>query len=354
MKDLIRTQTLLKKYLEEARLKSFALIVGYQGQEWKYYSDNVNDDTFFDMASVGKVFPTSTLILQAVGRGLLSLDDTLAKFFPEVPEDKKNITVRQLLTHSSGLIRSRFPKDAGKEGRVSVLRHILSQPLSYESGTKYAYSCDGFILLGFILERIYKMGLDEIFQKNIVSPLGLTRSRYNISIDEPNSAVCYHYPVLTDTPIYDDNLRTCPDIPAGTGEDFCTPHDTRLFVKAILERDERLYPRALFDTAEQNYTADIPCLENYVCFANHGLGYEYVDEKNPKANVLFPNGSFGKEGWTGQSFYISRKLDLYVILMTNAMRCAFLRDDPDKHGAVDRLRTEVHRAIGQDLDIAGE
>jgi len=255
------------------------------------------------------------------------------------------------LTHSSGLIRSRFPKDAGKEGRKSVLRHIFSQPLKYESGTRYAYSCDGFILLGFILERIYHMGLDEIFQKFIVEPLGMTRSRYNISIDEENTATCYHYPVLTDTPIYDDNLRTCPDIPAGTGEDFCTPHDTRIFVKAILNKDERLYPKELFDPAEQNHTKDIPCLENYVCYADHGLGYEYVNEKCPHASVLFPDGAFGKEGWTGQTFYISRKLGLYVIILSNAMRCAFLRNVPDKHQEVDRIRTEIHRAIGEDLGI---
>ena len=231
MKELSRTKETLARFMREGAVESYAVMVGYEGKEWTLLSKNVNEDTFFDMASVGKVFPTSTLILQAVGKGLLSPEDTLKKFFPEVPEDKKNITVKQLLTHSSGLIRSRFPKDAGKEGRKSVLRHILSQPLQYESGTKYAYSCDGFILLGFILERVYGKGLDEIFREQIVKPLGMTRSRYNISINEENTATCYHYPVLTDTPIYDDNLRTCPDIPAGTGEDFCTPHDTRPALK---------------------------------------------------------------------------------------------------------------------------
>ncbi len=351
MKELTHTQETLRTLQGEGAIESYAVLVSYRGEEWTYTSDNVNMDTYFDMASVGKVFPTSTLILQAVGKGLLTLEDTLQKFFPEVPEDKKDITVQQLLTHSSGLIRSRFPKDAGIEGRKSVLRHIFSQPLAFERGTKYAYSCDGFILLGFILERIYGMGLDEIFQQKIVRPLGMTRSRYNIAIDEENTATCYHYPVLTDTPIYDDNLRTCPDIPAGTGEDFCTPHDTRIFVKAILERDERLYPGELFDLAEQNHTTDIPCLENYACYGNHGLGYEYVDEKCPHASVLFPEGSFGKSGWTGQTFYISRELDFYVIILSNAMRCAFLRSVKNKHDEVDRVRTEIHRAVGQDLGI---
>ena len=351
MKELLHTQEVLQQLTAEGALESYAVMVGYGDQEWTYTSEDVNMDTFFDMASVGKVFPTSTLILHTVSEGKMELTDTLAKFFPEVPEDKKHITVFQLLTHSSGLIRSRFPKDAGKEGRKSVLRHIFSQPVVFESGTRYAYSCDGFILLGFILERVYGKGLDELFRELIVKPLGMTRSRYLISIDEENAACCYHYPVLTDTPIYDDNLRTCPDIPAGTGEDFSTPHDTRIFVKAIMNRDERLYRKELFALAEQNHTKDIPCLENYVCFANHGLGYEYVDEKCPLANVLFPEGSFGKEGWTGQTFFISREKGLYVIILSNAMRRAFLRNVQDKHSEVDRIRTEIHRAIGQDLGI---
>ena len=351
MKQLRQTLNVIQKLQAEGALDSYAVMVGFAGQEWTLYSQDVNDETFFDMASVGKVFPTSTLILQAVDKGLLSLDDTLQVFFPEVPEDKKDVTVWQLLTHSSGLIRSCFPKDAGKEGRKSVLAHIFSQPKVYESGTKYAYSCDGFILLGFILERLYGMGLDEIFREHIVKPLGMTRSRYLISINEENAVPCYHYPVLTDTPIYDDNLRTCPDIPAGTGEDFCTPHDTRIFVKAILNKDERLYRNELFALAEQNHTKEIPCLENYVCFADHGLGYEYINEKCPQANILFPNGSFGKEGWTGQSFYISREKNLYVILLTNAMRCATLRLGNPDSDEVNRVRSEIHRAIGQDLGM---
>lgn len=75
---------------------SYALAVGYKVEEWIYTSDNVNPDTYFDEASIGKVFPTSTLVLKAISDGHLSLDDTLEKFFPNIPSDKKNITIKHM------------------------------------------------------------------------------------------------------------------------------------------------------------------------------------------------------------------------------------------------------------------
>ena len=86
------TKREIEKKLESQDFSAYAIIVGYGDREWQFTSDGVDLDTYFDAASVGKVFPTTALALRAIGEGRLSLDDTLEKFFPNVPEDKKNIT----------------------------------------------------------------------------------------------------------------------------------------------------------------------------------------------------------------------------------------------------------------------
>lgn len=350
MKKLVNTEKIINDYLKKESFTSYALIVGYKGDEWTLTSDDVNLDTYFDAASVGKVFPTSTLAVKAIGEGKLSLEDTLEKFFFEVPKDKKDITIKQLLTHTSGILRCEFPDDIAKDGRKSITEYILNQPLAFEPGKHFAYSCNAITLLGFIIEKVFGVTLDEAFRLYIVEPLGMTRSKYNIAIDEENSVVCYHQESHTDYPWDDHNVRAMNGIPAGAGGNFCTAGDLRKFVKAIISKDERLYKEEMFDIAEQNYTAGIESMPDYVVYGNHGLGYEYVDSKCLQANVLFPEGSVGKEGYTGQSFYLSREKNLYVILLTNATRCIAKKFGYVNYDEVCRMRTEIHKAIKRDLE----
>lgn len=79
--NLNSSEKLIDKMIKEKDFDSYAVLVSKDGQERSLMSDNVNKDTYFDIASMGKVLVTSTLILNAVGNGSLSLDDTLDKFF---------------------------------------------------------------------------------------------------------------------------------------------------------------------------------------------------------------------------------------------------------------------------------
>ena len=133
---------------------------------------------------------TSKLVLHAVSEGKLTLDDNLADFFKKVPKDKEYITVRQLLTHTSGIVRVPIPDRIADCGKDVVAEYILDSKLAFEPGTDYEYSCNACILSGYILEKVYGMPLDEIYEKFIVKPLGLTRSRFNIKKDEENAVIC--------------------------------------------------------------------------------------------------------------------------------------------------------------------
>ncbi len=113
------------------------------------------------MANVGKVLVTTPLVLQAVSKGLLTLESTLSDFFEDVPAEKENITIKQLLTHTSGIVRNPIPKEIFARNNKVIVSYILSFELAFEPGTNFQYSCAGMMLLGYILEKIYDQTLDE-------------------------------------------------------------------------------------------------------------------------------------------------------------------------------------------------
>ena len=143
-----------------------------------FFSENVNEQTYFYIASCGKILVTTPLILQAIDEEKISLDTTLNQLFDEVPADKKNITIKHLLTHTSGIVRHSYIHS----GREYLIKEILSRPLKYEIGTDCVYSCSGMVLLGFILEKIYGESLENLFEKRIKQPLGYERSKFNINL----------------------------------------------------------------------------------------------------------------------------------------------------------------------------
>lgn len=174
---LKNTERLMKSLISEKRVESYAVFVYKDGDTGFINSPNVDEYTYFDVASMGKVLVTSTLILQAVSRRLLSLNSCLGDFLPFAPEDKKAITVKQLLTHSSGILRYPITKRAEVDGNDAIAEEIMSYPLKFAPDTDCEYSCNGYILLGFILEKIYKKPLEAIYFENIAEPLGVLKEQ---------------------------------------------------------------------------------------------------------------------------------------------------------------------------------
>ena len=179
----------------------------------------------------------------------------------------------------------------------------------------------------------------------------MTRSKYHIKMDEENAVLCNHRADLGGL-IYDDNnVRELCGIPAGNGGLFVTAGDLQKFVKAIIAKDERLYPKEMFDLAEQNYTGGLDNLDIRRTTENHGLGFVYVNENCEQARELFPEGSIGHVGWSGQSFYLNREKKLYVILLTNAMRCNAMKYGDTDSSRIHQMRINFHRAIKKDLGL---
>jgi len=340
---LQNTAALMARKMRADEFDSYAVLVGINGEESLLTSPDVNEDTYFDIASMGKVLVTSTLALKAVGIGKLTLAATLADFFPHTPDDKRAITLHQLLTHTSGIVRDSIPAYVAAAGSEAIARHILGNPLAYKPGTNYVYSCHGFILMGFILEKVFGDTLDEVFYTHLRNPLHLTRSRFNIATDEPDAAPCYTRAEIGMLRVDDDNVYKMGGI-AGSGASFWTLADLRTYVRAALAKSEALYRHDLFDQAEVNYTPDFS--------EGRGLGYLIVDMKYKQAGALFPLGSFGHCGHTGTSFFMNRERDLYAIVLTNATRFLKMKSGFTTYDyeAIKTMRADIHTAIARDLN----
>lgn len=138
----------------------------------------ITPDTLFDIGSITKTY-TGTAILQLVDAGKISLDDTLPRFFKEVPEDKKGITIRQLMTHTAGL-----PLYSGEDfalaTREEMVRATLAPKLRFEPGSKWEYCNTCYQLLTVIVEDLGGMPYEKYIHDRLLAPNGIRDTGYVI------------------------------------------------------------------------------------------------------------------------------------------------------------------------------
>lgn len=164
----------------------------YAGYTCKYHNDGtlldsfepITQNTLFDLASNTKIYATTLGFLYLVSRGEVSLNDRVVKFFPRYIHPE--ITIGQLLSHSAGYAPEVLFFDPDKEPEFYSLEPertkelIISKiPLEYLPGTQAVYSDTGFMLLGFIIEKMSGLCLDEFLQQVIYQPLGLSNTLFN-------------------------------------------------------------------------------------------------------------------------------------------------------------------------------
>jgi CubicO group peptidase (beta-lactamase class C family) len=133
-------------------------------------------ETVFSIGSITKQF-TAAAILKLEMQGKLSVDDPITKFFPDVPEDKKAITLHQLLTHTAGFADA-LGDDYALIKRDDFLRLALSSALRSKPGETYAYSNVGYSLLGIVIELVSQRGYETYLYENILRPAGMERTGY--------------------------------------------------------------------------------------------------------------------------------------------------------------------------------
>jgi D-alanyl-D-alanine carboxypeptidase len=143
-------------------------------------SPAITAHTLFDLASSGKMF-TGTAVAQLVEKGMVGLDDPIGHYVDGLTPETSAVTVRQLLSHRSGLpdiFQSLKPEDQEKleaERRITdLLPLIASAKPAFTPGTKYQYSSTGYLLLGMLIERASGLSYDAYLKQNVFGPAGMT------------------------------------------------------------------------------------------------------------------------------------------------------------------------------------
>jgi CubicO group peptidase (beta-lactamase class C family) len=160
-------------------------------------------DTPTSVASISKQF-TAAAILNLEERGKLGLDDPVTNFLENVPEDKKAITIRQLLTHTAGFADNYSA--TGITDRNEAIKAILRQPLASPVGGKYLYSNDGYELAGAVAEIIAGEDLRTFIRRNLLEPAGMKTAGFAGEVDfwkNREAAHPYNYYIDTGSPVFD-------------------------------------------------------------------------------------------------------------------------------------------------------
>ncbi|MBQ2733984.1 MAG: serine hydrolase [Clostridia bacterium] len=338
------TEEFIKEHIKNGKADDVMLSVGtLDGQSYRFFhskrGDVLNEKTLCDMMSVTKILATTPLCLMAIDEGLLRLDDTLGKFFPYAPEDKRDITVLQMLTHQSGMSHCFVKPTFGPFDKDEAAQFQLNRPLAAKPGERFIYCCNNMILLAFVLEKLYRKPLDLLFCERIAYPLDMRRTRY-LCRDAENSILCTLTPWTGENMCCDPSARRLGGV-AGHAGIFSCLEDMEKFALSLLCGHAPLVSERTFALARKNHTAHLS--------ESRGIGYVYVDSRYAQTGRLFSEGSLGHCGHSGTSVFVDNEKGMYVVALSNTTRLA--EEKKLGYGPTMQFRADLHNAIADDLGI---
>jgi serine-type D-Ala-D-Ala carboxypeptidase len=298
--------------------------------------------TVFDLASLTKVVATMPVVLHLVGRGEVGLDDPVGRYLPAFAgAGKAEVTVRQLLTHTSGL--PDLPKyHEYLRGAAEVRAAALAEPLIAPPGTACAYSNVGFIALGALAAAVAGCGLAELAERVVCAPLGMTGTRYLPPAGwagrmAATESVCGVAKVGV---VHDENAAALGGV-AGHAGLFGTAGDLARYAAAWVGEDSGLaaaglIPPAMRAEALRCHTAGLG--------GRRGFGWVLRGDEWDNMGDGWPASGAGHTGFTGTSLSLDPRTGLWAVLLTNAVH--FGRGP--EHSVVG-LRKQVHAAVAATL-----
>ena len=273
-------------------------------------------DTIFDLASLTKCIATTTAVMQLIEQGRIRLNDPVAVYLPEFAQNGKGqITIRELLTHFSGL-----PPDLDLnrpwQGREAAYKMAMEVRPAYPPGAR----------------------LNEYTHAHVFAPLEMNDTTFLPPASwQPRIAPTQYDErgkMLRGT-VHDPTARRMGGV-AGHAGLFSTADDLAKFAQELLTGEKILHRM----TIEKMSTPQQPATASSL----RGLGWDIDSPFASNRGELLPVGSFGHTGFTGTSLWIDPVTDTYVILLTNAVH-------PKGEGSAVSLRTRVASAVVQALDL---
>lgn len=379
--DFSGVDRVMGEAIAAGKLPGAVLVVGHGGRvvyERAYGSraveplvEPMTTETIFDMASLTKCLVTATAVMQLYEQGRVALDAPVVRYLPEFGvKGKGGVTVRELLTHFSGLPAD-LPLADAWSGKAEGVRRAMESGLERAPGKAFQYSDVNFITLGVLVERVSGERLEEYAARHIFVPMGMTETRYLPPAEwRERIAPTAHN---DDKPMADDRLlrgevhdpttRRMGGV-AGHAGVFSTARDMGVFAQALLDRlagRPSVFPLrretlGLMTSPQQPGYLVRDLDQPAACAAGvypsrkgrevRGLGWDIDSSFSRPRGEVFPVGSFGHTGFTGTSLWMDPGSDTYVVLLANAIH-------PRGRAPISHLRGDMATAVGRALGLYG-
>jgi CubicO group peptidase (beta-lactamase class C family) len=355
--------TVIESAIADKAFPGATLAVGYKDKVAIHAFGNLSYDanspavdvrTMYDIASLTKVVVTTTLVAKLVEGDFpvpLDLDAKVERYLPEWAADpnakdiewRHRVTVRHLMTHTSGLppFKEYWRTSTSKQ---ETLRRIFIEPLDYEPGTKEVYSDLGIILTAEIIERLTGRPLDELAKTYIFGPLGMKDSMYR----PPKTLWSWIAPTEIDNnlrhrlvqgEVHDENAFSIGGVSGHAGV-FSTAPDLAAFCQMLLNGGVYAHNRILKRATIAEFTTP-----QQLSSGTRTLGWA-VPTEGGSSGHYFSKHTFGHTGFTGTSIWIDQDRDIFVVLLTN-------RVNPTRENMkIAKVRIAVHDAVMQGLGFA--
>jgi len=317
-------------------------------------------DTIYDLASVSKAVGTTSATMLLYQDGRLNLDDSVSEYVPVFDqEDKRGITIRHLLTHSSGLpsytqaAKAEADRREGESKDDALIRHIASLPLKYKTGEGHLYACLNFITLARVNEKVAGMPQEQLLRERLFGPLGMKNTGYLLTDSQKKqSAPTVGPPNFRQGTVHDPLAAYYIDSEHSGGNAglFSSANDLTRFSQMILSDGQWNGKQILKpETINRFVTNSLPLRLREM----YGLGWgRYL--RPPSATPLnrgFDKAAFGHNGYTGTYIHFDRLAGTFLVVLTNrvypddttseysvrrAILWLMLESDPRYKGVVNR------------------
>ena len=352
LKNLDGIEPLIRQAISDKKLPGAVVVVGRRdrilyekaigNRALVPATEPMTQDTIFDLASLTKVVATTTSVMMLVEEGKIRLSDRVSTFIPGFERyGKADITVRNLMTHMSGL---RPDVDLGEQwsgSETAITIAIEEVPLSLP-GERFVYSDINYFLLGDIVRRVSGQTLDRFSHDRIFAPLGMNDTMFlppaNLRGRIAPTENCTPLGWPCEGPgtsmlrgvVHDPTARRMGGV-AGHAGLFSTAADLTVFCRMLLDGGVYRGTRILspLTVAKMTTPATSPTDRNV-----RGLGWDIDSVYSSNRGELLPVGSFGHTGFTGTSLWIDPATGMFVVFLSN-------RVHPDGKGDVTPLRARV-------------
>jgi beta-N-acetylhexosaminidase len=324
-------------------------IVSSRGFGFQTYDNNsppITEESIYDVASLTKVLATTPITMKLIAQKKIGLEQRVSQFFPQFNTNHKDkITIRHLLTHSSGLKPFvEFFKFTPIPSEDEILGHILDADLDFIPGKKYQYSDLGMIVLKEIIEDVSNRPLNELAHSWLYKPLGMKLTMFN----PPGNIKTQIVPTEIDNiyrkrllqgEVHDENAHVLGGVSGHAGI-FSTASDIGKYSQMMLN-DGLWIGRRTFKSKQVKEFTQLHYLPKD---SERTLGWD-TPSMNGKSSAgdYFSSSTFGHLGYTGTSLWIDPENEIIVVLLTNRVH------PTRERGGIYGIRREFHTKVMKTL-----